>query len=241
MASTDEPHSASLDAPTDPLMGSDNQQLKDESRSGDRLALYTAVASALILLLSTWTIILSSNPRGLSWFAFHPTLNTLAVSCFTIGILTLQPTSQPKTKAEGLWRHQIINSTGLLCIALGSSAMFTYKASHGAPHFTTWHATFGLITISLLIVQFLLGAGSVWFGGVAFGGGRKAKLVWKYHRLIGYLALLSLVTTVHLGGWSTWVSAHSIYAASVVAYTLAPLGILLPLYSRIRPSKMKFF
>ena len=94
--------------------------------------------------------------------------------------------------------------------------------------------TFGLITASLLVVQFLLGAGSVWFGGVAFGGGLKAKLVWKYHRLIGYLALLSLATTVHFGGWSTWVSAHSNYAARVVAYTLAPLGILLSLYSRIR-------
>jgi hypothetical protein len=42
MASADEPHSASLDTPTDPLMGSDNQQFK-ESRPGDRLALYTAV------------------------------------------------------------------------------------------------------------------------------------------------------------------------------------------------------
>jgi cytochrome b-561 domain-containing protein 2 len=94
--------------------------------------------------------------------------------------------------------------------------------------------TFGLITGSLLLVQFLLGAGSVWFGGVAFGGGQKAKLVWKYHRLTGYLALLSLVTTVHFGGWSTWTSAYSIYATRVVAYTLAPLGILLSLYSRIR-------
>jgi hypothetical protein len=44
MASTDdESHSASLDAPTDPLMGSDVQQLRDESRPGDRFALYTAL------------------------------------------------------------------------------------------------------------------------------------------------------------------------------------------------------
>ena len=39
MTSTDEPHYA----PTDPLLGSDNQQLRDESRPGDSLALYTAV------------------------------------------------------------------------------------------------------------------------------------------------------------------------------------------------------
>jgi len=55
MASTDEPHSASLDAPTDPLMGSDNQQLKDESRSGDRLAFYTAVVRFPQLLIQIRT------------------------------------------------------------------------------------------------------------------------------------------------------------------------------------------
>lgn len=42
-ATTDEPHEASLDAPTDPLMANSNQQLKRESRPGDRLALYTTL------------------------------------------------------------------------------------------------------------------------------------------------------------------------------------------------------
>jgi hypothetical protein len=28
----------------------------------------------------------------------------------------------------------------------------------------------------------MLGGGSVWFGGAAFGGGMKAKMIWKYHR-----------------------------------------------------------
>ncbi len=79
-----------------------------------------------------------------------------------------------------------------------------------------------------------MGGGSVWFGGAAFGGGHKAKLVWKYHRLSGYVLLLVLLTTAHFGGWSTWVAAYSVYAVRVVAYTLAPLGILLSLYSRVR-------
>ncbi len=43
MATTEEPNSPTLDAPTDPLMGRDEQQLRDESRPGDRLALYTAL------------------------------------------------------------------------------------------------------------------------------------------------------------------------------------------------------
>ena len=53
MATTDEPHSASLDAPTDPLMAS--QHLKDEYRSGDRPALYTALVRLSQLLIYTRT------------------------------------------------------------------------------------------------------------------------------------------------------------------------------------------
>ena len=33
-----------------------------------------------------------------------------------------------------------------------------------------------------MIFQILLGGLSVWFGGVALGGGMKAKRVWRYHR-----------------------------------------------------------
>lgn len=121
----------------------------------------------------------------------------------------------------------LTSQPGIPCVHLPSLVQHADKI-----HF--FSQTFGLITGSLLVVQFLLGAGSVWFSGVAFGGGQKAKLVWKYHRFSGYLTLLSLVTTIHFGGWSTWVSAHSMYPARVVAYTLAPLGILLSVYSRIR-------
>jgi hypothetical protein len=48
MAST-----TSLDAPTDPLLGSDVQQLRDESRPGDRLALYIALVCFSQLLVPT--------------------------------------------------------------------------------------------------------------------------------------------------------------------------------------------
>jgi len=92
-----------------------------------------------------------------------------------------------------------------------------------------------VITLAWLIVQGTIGAGSVWFNGAAFGGPQKAKLLWKYHRLSGYILLVSLLTTVHLGGgWSTWVSEHSAYVVRLLAYTLAPVLILVSLYSRVR-------
>jgi len=223
------------------LMGSDNQQATDPTRPGDTPAFYIALTSAFILVLSTWTIILSNDPKNLAWFAFHPSLNTFAVACFTFGILTLQPTSQPKTKAAGLRRHQIAMITGFLALSLGSSAMWYNKESHGADHITTWHGAFGSITGSWLLLQAILGAGSVWFGGAAFGGGQRAKLVWKYHRASGYLLLPFLLTTVHLGGaWSTWMSEKNPFVVRLVVYTLVPLAIVASLYARVRPSKMKF-
>jgi len=33
-----------------------------------------------------------------------------------------------------------------------------------------------------MLFQVFIGGGSVWFGGKLFGGGMKAKAVWKYHR-----------------------------------------------------------
>lgn len=66
--------------------------------------------------------------------------SSLQVTNIYSAILTLQPTSQPMTKAAGLQRHQIAVLVGLPSILLGTLAMWTYKASHGAPHITTWHA-----------------------------------------------------------------------------------------------------
>lgn len=46
----------------------------------------------------------------------------------------------------------------------------------------TLSQTIGIICIIWLAFQILLGAGSVWFDGALFGGGLKAKGLWKYHR-----------------------------------------------------------
>ena len=44
--------------------------------------------------------------------------------------------------------------------------------------------TLGIISLVWLVAQVVVGGGSVWFGGKLFGGGRKAKLLWKYHRCV---------------------------------------------------------
>lgn len=148
------------------------------------------------------------------------------------GILTLQPTSQAKTKAAGLTRHQLaMMALGVPAISLGTLAIVRRKALHESPHFTTWHGvshrsrcisirhgpptagstastpldfdvvvlpvspkadaltahscqTLGIVAVAWLVIQVVVGGGSVWFGGRLFGGNPKAKLVWKYHRYV---------------------------------------------------------
>lgn len=44
-----------------------------------------------------------------------------------------------------------------------------------------------------MIVQILLGGLSVWFGGAVFGGGMKAKRLWKFHRYLSQQLLQLLL------------------------------------------------
>jgi len=224
-------------------MGREELVLKREGRQGDDLARNTALVSAAVILVISWCIVLSNNPTKAGWFALHPLLQTLAIFLFTYGILTLQPTSQPKTKAAGLVRHQAaIIMTGFPAILVGTFAVVYHKFLEGANHLVTWHAVFGLISMVWIFLQIFLGAGSVWFDGIAFGGGAKAKTVWKYHRLSGYILFPLLLATVHLGGgWSRWGEKYSNWGFRIVAYTIAPLAILGSIYVRVRTSKMKFF
>ncbi|KAL5504312.1 hypothetical protein ACEPAH_8386 [Sanghuangporus vaninii] len=188
------------------------------------------------------TAVCITIPSQLGLFAAHPPLQTLAVTCFGLGILLLQPTSQPKTKVRGLARHQlVILGIGLPSIIIGTVVIFANKSIHEAPHFVTWHATFGLIAVVWMVIQMLLGGLSVWFGGRAFGGGMKAKSVWKYHRASGYLLFPLFLMTIAVGGnYSDWTTSKANVGVRVLLYTLAPIFALVGLWSRVRLSKMNF-
>ncbi|EIN07682.1 hypothetical protein PUNSTDRAFT_53081 [Punctularia strigosozonata HHB-11173 SS5] len=226
----------------EPLMGREEQTVKPEGRAGDGLWRTVALISVIGLTVTTWLLVIFNDPSSVGWFALHPPLQTFALAAFTLGILTLQPTSQPKTKAAGLARHQVIQLVGIAAVVMGTWFMIYNKITHGAAHFTTWHGTFGIITTVLLVAQVLIGGASVWFGGAAFGGGMKAKSVWKYHRLLGYVIYPLMLFTVYLAGeWATWVVAHTTWIVRFLAYTVAPVALLVGIYGRVRTSKMKFF
>lgn len=190
-------------------------------------------------LTTTWLMALNSSPS--SPFTYHPIFQSLGVSCFAYGILTLQPTSRPHSKAKALVRHQLAMTFGLLCIILGTSAIIANKSIHYNDHFASTHAKLGLLAFVWILFQVFVGAGSVWFDGRLFGGGMKAKMVWKYHRLSGYMLFPLLIVTSSYGGWSHWALKHSSFTTRIIAYTVSSLVLLASVLFRVRPSKMKFF
>jgi len=215
---------------------------KPEGTKGDASASAVVWVSLIVFLVATWAIVLTNDPASLGWAQYHPPLQSLAITCFSYGILTLQPTSQPHTKAAGLVRHQIAMGLGGTFILLGALAMIVNKNSHEAAHFTTWHGTLGIVSVAWIVVQALIGGSTVWFGGAVWGGGSKAKALWKYHRLSGYILFPVILFAAHLGGgWSSWAVHHSDDFVRLVAYSVAPLLIVAGVYARVRTSKMKFF
>jgi len=223
-------------------MGREEQLLKLEDRPGDSTAKWGALLSALIIFISTAVVIFSNDPKSLGWFAYHPPLQTLAVVFFTYGILTLQPTSQPATKAAGLDRHQLaMLLLGFPALCLGTFSIIYKKWPYADDYIPSWHGTFGYVSIIWIVLQILGGGGSVWFGGAAFGGGARAKAIWKYHRLSGYVLLPLLLVTVHLGGArSAWATAYIPYLIRTIVYTLTPGLLLISVYRRTRSWKMQF-
>lgn len=211
-------------------------------RGSDAIAWLIAMFFSILSAAYTTYLLYSTN-KGFSWFAYHPPLQMASLACLTYGILTLQPTNHPKTKAAGLVRHQLaILLTALPLLAVGTWTIYHNKNLGARPHFVSWHGKLGIAACAWLCTQTLFGCLSTWFGGAALGGGMKAKSYWKFHRLSGYLLYPLFVYAAHLGGaWSTYTNAHASHIMRLVAYSIGPIITVIAVYSRIRVSKMKLF
>ncbi|GAA5841456.1 hypothetical protein JCM5353_007275 [Sporobolomyces roseus] len=238
------PHDA--DQETTPLIRTDSAGSTPQERPSYLSYLHDnsflgfgAVFAQVGLLLShvvLWKVI-KENPSGL--FTYHPVFQSVAVLLFIEGIILLQPPpSNATVKRTGRQLHQTFQGIATLLIITGAIFIIYNKASHGAPHFTTWHAKIGLITLSFIILQATFGAVAV-FAPSLLGGEGRAKSLYKYHRLSGYFALALLVATPILALWSDWFVGHSSqHERNLVAvgYAMAAIGAI----TRIETSKLGF-
>ncbi|PNY28125.1 Uncharacterized protein TCAP_01954 [Tolypocladium capitatum] len=151
-----------------------------------------AQLGAFLLLLLIWASVLQ---QPLIFFSGHPLLESLAVFTLMQSILFLQPTHTAEQKRLGQLVHAGLNLLAFLLL-VGGVVVIEYNkhASRGA-HFRSVHAYFGVITSVLLVLQYLVGF-TMWATPKLYGGEARARSVWKFHRILGYLTLLALMVTV---------------------------------------------
>ncbi|KAG9015415.1 hypothetical protein FRB94_000019 [Tulasnella sp. JGI-2019a] len=219
-----EDHESDLPSELDPLLAAGLRTHKT-SRPGDLIA-------AIVTLTSI--VVIPTLHQFLRWV-----LSTDFPLFWIVGrIISLQSTSleNPEGKRKGLAQHQVWQGLlGFPLITLGGLVMVYNKYNHGAPHFTSWHGRFGLLTLILLTIQVLIGGGSVWFGGRVFGGEDRAKAIYKYHRISGYVIVVLLLVTIHLsGGYADWVVGHTSKTERVIFYTVLPVLTLFGIGWRVR-------
>lgn len=96
------------------------------------------------------------------------------------------------------------------------------------------HGYLGVATSAVLVIQYAVGF-AMWGVPGIFGGVEKAKAVWKYHRMSGYLVLLLLLATVVSAVYTDFnVNVLDIKPwAVVIAVVLIVVGV----YPRLHPRK----
>lgn len=145
---------------------------------------------AITFLVLIWSLVLSKMPSPLPLFGYHPMIQSLAFLALAQSILVLQPTTQsrPGEKKSAFKIHQWVNLLAVLPLFTAGASIMWYL-HHPGSHFISWHGVLGTTVVVWAWIQAAIGAASVWGKGKAFGGPEKAKGVWKWHRLSGYVLL----------------------------------------------------
>ena len=101
--------------------------------------------------------------------------------------------------------------------------------------FESPHAIFGLITYILLGIQATIGL-TMFFTPKLYGSVGRAKALYKYHRISGYLIIILILTTVALATQTDYnVNVLGIQLWAVVVLSMV---ILLGILPRVRTSKL---
>ncbi|KAJ3143884.1 hypothetical protein HDU89_001542 [Geranomyces variabilis] len=161
-----------------------------------------AQAGIWILATAIWTGIFGSK---LMLFTLHPLLNSIGLLLSTQAILLLQPTSltAPRQKKRAAGIHGVLHGLGTVSLLSGASIIIYNKASHNGAHFESLHAQIGVAVYLLFFLQALFGALTVYQPSV-FGGEGRAKAMYKYHRLSGYLTFLLSLVAVAAATQTDW-------------------------------------
>ncbi|KAH9869702.1 hypothetical protein IAQ61_006914 [Plenodomus lingam] len=190
-----------------------------------------AQAGIWILAAIVWGAILSHK---LIFFSAHPLLNSAGFLLAIQAALVLQPTHTPEQKRAGTVAHFALHLIGVSALTAGLIVIEMNKAGPGHEHFASAHARLGLAFYVLVYVQALVGFTQYYVPSL-YGSVDRAKSIYKYHRLAGYLIAVLGLATICASSWTTYSLnvLHMQHWAVVVASVLVLVGVV----PRIRLSK----
>ncbi|KAK9370089.1 hypothetical protein V1509DRAFT_638255 [Lipomyces kononenkoae] len=171
------------------------------------------------------------------FFTGHPALNTFAVFALTQSIILVQPTSTAAEKQLGATVHGIFNLISGSAFLGALSIIFINKAAHQGVHFKSAHARLGLVTYVLLLANVLLGITQYWTPYV-YGSVNRAKSLYKFHRVIGYVSLGFSFLTIAVSTATGY--NKNIFGLKFTVLTGLIIITSIGLVIRIRPQKFQF-
>ncbi|KAA8900455.1 hypothetical protein FN846DRAFT_909282 [Sphaerosporella brunnea] len=194
-----------------------------------------AQVGGITLVAITWGGVFTHR---LILFSAHPLLNSLGLLLGIQALLILQPTHTAEQKRSGTLMHFLFWASALATFYAALVVVEVHKQRGGIGHFESPHAVLGIVIYVLLLIQAWVGVAQYFFPAV-FGGVERAKRVYKYHRIAGYVLVLLLLVNVVLAtktyyagkvlGIRTW--------AAVVGSLLVVAGIA----PRIKKQKIRLW
>jgi hypothetical protein len=133
--------------------------------------------------------------------------------------------------------HAILNGTSLVALYIGLIIIEYNKGWDPSHHWKSVHAYMGVVTYILLLIQSIVGF-TQYYTPSLYGGVNKAKAVWKYHRMSGYIVLALGLATMCAATQTTYV--ETVLNIPLWSVLTASILVLLGTLPRIKFQKFGF-
>ena len=111
---------------------------------------WTTGSSRLWIGIPTWTTSASK-----SVFAWHPILMIVAFTCFITATTTVYTVGTTTRLMKGI--HFLLQTTGLILLIFGITAIVQYKRSESESNLTSLHSWIGVCAIVLILHNYTIG------------------------------------------------------------------------------------
>ncbi|KIV95151.1 hypothetical protein PV10_02833 [Exophiala mesophila] len=194
-----------------------------------------AQAGIWILTALVWASVLEND---IIFFSYHPLLNSAAVLLLVQATLVLQPTAAQKDKIQGTYVHSVLNTLGVAALIAGLVVIEMNKASHPETRFQSTHGKVALLVYILIFIQWLVGLAQFFTPNLVFGSVDKAKSVYKYHRISGYVLTVLFLVVVALATDTAF--NHNVLHMKLWAVLVSSALVLIGVVPRIKKRKLGF-